>query len=279
MYKIVSVGQFASLVKSFKKNHVSLQSNCFFLPSEVEEMTGKGKLFAEETREGIYFFVVEEECSRMYYYIEKSQTPSIKPEKYDILKKPVILDFVFKGEAGLNKAGSGKWLDKGFRPYKQYRRMECTRENFNPPDDYVQSINKFQIVKINPDDYGAVAVLWRSGLDVYSTFLQERREFEESCKKGEILGMRLKDGTPGAVAMAIKRGRTAFLQHLAVSPELRGRGMGKALFCYIVYYVLNHYGVDKANFWVDEDNSRAIGMYRKAGFTDDGMISRQFILD
>lgn len=281
MHKIVSSGQFSALVKDFKKNHGSLQSNCFFLPAEVEEMSRKGKLLVQSEEEGLYFFVVEEECSRMYYYIEKSHRPSIEVKKYDILKKPVILDYVFKGaeEDALEKAGSSKWIERGFRPYKRYRRMECLREKFNPPDDYIKSSEKFQVVEMNPGDYEAVAVLWRSGLDVYSTFLQNREEFEESCKKGEITGMRLEDGTPGAVNLAIKKGRTAFLQHLAVSPKLRGLGMGKALFCSTMYFVLNTYGVDKANFWVDEDNSRAIGMYKKVGFSNDGMVSRQFILD
>ncbi|MDO4275484.1 MAG: GNAT family N-acetyltransferase [Eubacteriales bacterium] len=281
MDRVRSSAQFASLVKEYKREHGRVQSNCFFLPSEVEEMCRKEKLFVQETKEGLYFFVVEEECSRMYYYIEKSQAPSIELNKYDILKMPVILDYVFKEEEGeaLKKAGSSKWLEKGFRPYKRYRRMECTREQFNAPDDYIKSREKFRIVKMKPKDYKAVAMLWRSGLDVYSTFLQEREEYEESCEKGEIIGVSMEDGTPGAVNMAIKKGRTAFLQHLAVSPGLRGIGMGKALFCATMDFVLNQYGADKANFWVDEENFRAVGMYRKVGFINDGMVSRQFILD
>jgi RimJ/RimL family protein N-acetyltransferase len=35
----------------------------------------------------------------------------------------------------------------------------------------------------------------------------------------------------------------------------------------------------KVNFWVDEENTHAIGIYERVGFVYDGTISRQFKLD
>lgn len=279
---IKSSGQFGELVRAFKKEHKgSVQSNCFFLPAEVEEMTEKKKLYFKQTSEGLYFLVREEECGRLYYYMDQAGTPSIEPSELFIGKGAVILDYVFRGEEGeaLRKGGYTKWLEKGFKPYKKYRRMECMKGGFHPPKDYVESEKSFQVEKVEKKEYREVTSLWKKSLDVYSTFILEEREFEESCKKGEIISMKLPNGKIFAATMAIKRGKTAFLQHLAVEPELRGNGMGKAMFCAVVDFAFDEYKVEKANFWVDEANSRAIGMYVKSGFVNDGTFSSQFILE
>lgn len=281
MEKIKSSAEFGGLVKKFKKNHKGAQSNCFFLPAEVEDMAGRGKLYYEEKPEGLYFLVTEESCARLYYYVDKEAEISLELEREDLVKNAVILDYVFRGdeEAALQKAGYEKWLKKGFAPYKRYRRMECVRGNFNPPEEYFDAQHKFHVEKASPKDYQEISSLWKKSLDVYSTFLLEKQEFEESCERGEIVAMRLSDGTIFAVGMVIKKGKTAFLQHLAVEPSLRGNGMGKAMFCANVTSAFEDYGAEKANFWVDEQNSRAIGMYKKGGFIDDGTVSSQFILE
>lgn len=281
METIKSLVQFSGLVKEFKKAHKgSVQSNCFFLPSEVEEMTAKKKLYVKQTEEGLYFLVREEECGRLYYYIDKEKVPSVNPSEFFIGKGAVILDYVYRGgeEQALTRGGYDKWLLKGFQPYKKYRRMECRKGEFHPPKDYVESEKSFKVEKATKEDYHAVTTLWKKSLDVYSTFILEEREFEESCDKGEIIIMRLADGTIFAASMAIKKGKTAFLQHLAVEPDLRGKGIGKAMFCAIVDFAFDEYEVEKENFWVDQANARAIGMYIKSGFADDGTYSTQFIL-
>lgn len=282
MELVKSSGQFGELAKEFKKAHKgSVQSNCFFLPSEVEEMTAKNKLYVKKTEEGLYFLVREEECGRLYYYIDKDKEPSVPANEFFIGKGAVILDYVYRGEeqTALKKGGYEKWLGKGFRPYKKYRRMECMKGGFHPPKDYVESEKSFQVEMAAEGDYLEVTALWKKSLDVYSTFILEEKEFEESCKKGEIIIMRLPDRTIFAASMAIKKGKTAFLQHLAVEPSLRGKGIGKAMFCAIVDFAFDEYEVDKENFWVDEANSRAIGMYVKSGFVNDGTFSTQFILE
>lgn len=281
MEKIESSAQFGGLVKEFKKNHKGAQSNCFFLPAEVEDMAGRGKLYYEQKPEGLYFLVTEESCARLYYYVDKDAQVSMDFGKEDLVKNAVILDYVFRGdeETALKKGGYEKWLEKGFIPYKRYRRMECAKGDFHPPKDYSEAQHRFRAEKAKPEDYREISSLWKKSLDVYSTFLLEEQEFTESCEKGEIIAMRLSDGTVFAVAMAIKKGKSAFLQHLSVEPSLRGNGMGKAMFCAVVTFAYEEYGVEKANFWVDEKNSRAIGMYIKGGFTDDGTVSRQFILE
>lgn len=276
MVKVDTPARFSTLVNEFKKTHQTVQSNCFFLPSEVTEMTNKQKLCAQQQKDGLIFFVEEDACSRLYYFLDEKAKP-VMPA----WNKPVLLDYVFRGEenTALEAAGCAKWQTIGFTPYKRYNRMECTRESFSPPAHYREKQSDFQITDLEPKDFKEVSKLWKSSLDVYSTFLPDESEYTEACEKGEIIGVRLEDGTPGAVNRAIKKGRLSFLQHLAVSPKLRGRGMGKALFSATVDFVLDRHQAERVNFWVDEENTRAVEMYKKAGFANDGMISRQYILE
>ncbi len=281
MEKMKTSGEFGELVKTFKREHKGALSNCFFLPAEVEDMVRRGKLYYEQKPEGLYFLVIEESCARLYYYMDKDAQVSLVLDEEPIGEKAVILDYVFRGEeeTALKKAGCEKWLEKGFRPYKRYRRMECTKGNFHPPENYFEAFHKFRTEKAVYEDYQEISSLWKKSLDVYSTFLLEEQEFKEACEKGEVVAMRLPDGKIFAVAMLIKKGKTVFLQHLSVDPDLRGNGMGKAMFVSNVTSAFQDHGAEKANFWVDEANSRAIGMYRKGGFADDGTVSRQFILE
>ena len=276
MEKINSPKEFAALIKDYKKNHKKVLSNCFFLPDEVEYMTKQQKLFVESREDLLCFYTEEADCWRLYYYMEAGMPVAI--EKKD---KPLILDYVFRGEEEekLRASGSESWIRAGFAPYKRYRRMECAGEAFCPPVDQEEKLSAYPMEFLKETDYHTVQKLWRESLDVYSTLLPEREEFTEFCQKGQLLGMRLSDGEAGAVIIAIPKGRTGFLQHLVVSPEFRGLGMGRTLFCKATEHLLAEEKTQKVNFWVDEENIHAIEIYKRMGYVYDGFISRQFKLE
>jgi ribosomal protein S18 acetylase RimI-like enzyme len=242
----------------------------------VEEMAGHNKLFLEETSEGLYFFIKEEACSRLYYYLRQDAKPLVKRQEL-----PVILEYVLRGEesAALDKAGCSKWLEQGFYPYKRYRRMECLRENFIPPIDQQSKLKEYPITEMTRADYPVVAPLWRTGLEASSTFLPDEEEFTRACEAGQVLGIRLPDGEPAAVQLVVTKGRTGFMQHLIVNPKLRGQGLGRTLCSGSTSYLMEKRNCAKVNFWVDEENTHAIGIYERVGFVYDGTISRQFKLD
>lgn len=275
MERIESYKQFGEKVREFKKNAKEVCSNCYFLPGEVRKMTEKGTLYLEETDGCLLFFVREAGCSRLYYYLETGKTPIV--EKQDM---PVFLDFVYREEKEAGEADIRKvWEKQGFQIYKKYRRMECMGKDFIPPADQQKMQERYPAKSLKPEDYEDCIALWKSCLDVYSTLLPDREEFSAACEKGQIIGVRLDDGSVGAVNRGIFKGRTAFMQHLAVSPKLRGIGMGRTLCCASIGAMFTQCGAEKVNFWVDEKNTHAIGIYERMGFVNDGMISGQLKLD
>ncbi|WP_417091875.1 GNAT family N-acetyltransferase [Marvinbryantia sp.] len=276
MEKVASAALFGERVKAFKKKNRPVVTNCFFVPAEVEDMIRREKLYVEEAEEALCIQVREAYYSRLYYYMkEGAQLPALSG-----WMRPVILDTVFRGdeEAALAKCKVSRWCAHGFAEYKRYRRMECAKENFLPPADQRAKLAEYPIVPLKPQDYPEVAALWKSSLDIYSTLLPQEAEFAEYCEEQQVIGVRLPDGTAGAVIMVIPKGKTGFMQHLVVSTKLRGLGMGRTLFCGATEYLLTKGGADKVNFWVDEENIHAIAIYQKMGYIYDGVISRQFLL-
>lgn len=276
MEKIESAAQFTERVKQFKKKWPKPLSNCFFVPAEIADMAEREKLYLQEQEEALVILVKEHYYSRIYYYMKEAA----QLQEIEDFASPVILDTVFRGEEekALEKCGISVWCENGFAPYKRYRRMECRKECFCPPSDQQEKLEAYPIVRLKAEDYPQVAALWESSLDIYSTLLPDQAEYAEYCEKGQVIGVRLKDGTAGAVIMVIPKGRTGFMQHLVVSPKLRGLGMGRTLFCGATEYLLTACSMDKVNFWVDEENIHAIKIYEKMGYVYDGIVSRQFLL-
>lgn len=274
MEKVESYQAFGKKVKEFRKNG-KIQSNCYFLPDEVRKMTEKGTLYLEESEECLLFFVKETNCYRLYYYLREGGIPEL--EKKDL---PVFLDFVYRNEAEEREDSLiALWEKQGFLVYKKYRRMECLAENFISPSDKEEMQKKYPLEKLKPENYEECIALWKRCLDEYSTILPDKEEFTHACEKGQIMGVILPDGSVGAVNRGIFKGRTAFMQHLSVSPALRGIGMGRTLSFASIAMMFTDLGAEKVNFWVDEKNGHAIEIYERMGFTYDGMVSGQRKLD
>ncbi len=63
------------------------------------------------------------------------------------------------------------------------------------------------------------------------------------------------------------RGRDAFVDELYVSPEHRGRGLGRAALRFLEA-AARELGVSALHLEVGPDNEKALGLYRRAGFED-----------
>ncbi|NPB06006.1 MAG: GNAT family N-acetyltransferase [Aquificae bacterium] len=65
------------------------------------------------------------------------------------------------------------------------------------------------------------------------------------------------------------RKRVGAVHELVVDPSYRGRGLGKMLLKKALEYFKSK-GLDEAELWVGDENERAISLYRKEGFKEEG---------
>lgn len=276
MEKIVSSAQFAARLRDFRKKWGTIRTNCLMLPAEIQELAQMGKLSARDCGDVLCFFVREASCSRLFYYMK----PDAALPDVSEWEKPVIMDCVYRGDeqAALEKMDMLRWSERGFEPFKRNLRMECTREEFTPPEDQEEKSRQFPVVPLTEDDFEEVHELWSGDQHLYGATFYTREEFAAACGQRKILGVRLEDGSVGAVFKANPRGKLSFMEHLVVRKGLRGMGMGRTAACSGIGYQFTGHGADKINFWVDEENTYAISLYRRWGCRYDGTVCREFKL-
>ncbi len=276
MEKITSSAQFADMVREFQKRQAEVKTNCLMLPAEIRELAQAGKLSVQEYEDALCFFIREASCTRLFYYMKPDAALPDMAE-WD---RPVLLDCVFRGDetAAVEKMGLDRWCAHGFTYFKRNLRMECTKEEFTPPADQEEKNREFPVEPLQERDFDEVIRLWSGDQHLYGATFYTREEFAQACAQGKILGVRLEDGSVGAVFKANPRGRVSFMEHLVVRKGLRGMGMGRTAACAGIGYQFTGNGADKINFWVDEENEYAISLYKRWGCRYDGTVCTEFKL-
>lgn len=77
------------------------------------------------------------------------------------------------------------------------------------------------------------------------------------------------------------RSRISHTGELGVSvlKEYWGNGIGTSLIKYLINWAEESGIIKKINLGVREDNAKAIGLYKKLGFREEGKITREFLID
>lgn len=274
MMKVESFDQYSHLIKEFQRQYGKSDTNCFFMAKEIDEYIGKEKLSYAESNGGLYFFVDEEEYTRLYFFLEKHSLPEkIKPEK------TCILDFVYRNGRKPSDLEDllAKWRTVGYKDYHLYQRMTLRKTDLY--DNFSNSTlpeKKFTFQNGDLNLADDILELWKTGLDERSTPLPDKRELINKIENREVFCITSITGELCAAIQFLFNGATCLLQHLAVSEAFKRKGLGESLFMYAIDTAFEK-GVKVCNLWVDVENTPAISLYRKCGYKEDGMVSKQFI--
>ena len=80
------------------------------------------------------------------------------------------------------------------------------------------------------------------------------------------------DGSVAGTVMAGYEGHRGWINYLAVDPDVRRRGLGRALMAE-AERLLRERGCPKINLQVRRDNHQAIAFYARIGFAEDASVS------
>jgi ribosomal protein S18 acetylase RimI-like enzyme len=123
-----------------------------------------------------------------------------------------------------------------------------------------------------PSDTDAVVALWQA-CDLTRPWNDPYRDIERKrTVQPELFLVGTVEDQPAATLMAGYDGHRGWLNYLAVSPEHRGAGFGRAL-VREAEARLEALGCPKINLQVRAGNDAAIGFYAALGYTPDGSIS------
>jgi ribosomal protein S18 acetylase RimI-like enzyme len=134
-----------------------------------------------------------------------------------------------------------------------------------------------ELCPFEPHHYDAVLALWQSteGLTLREADSREGIGRYLACNPGLSFVALEGDALVGAVLCG-QDGRRGYLQHLAVSPSHRRRGIGAAL-ARRCLAALAEQGIFKCHLFVRVDNPEALAFWRRVGWTvrdDVVMMSR-----
>lgn len=265
MYKIESFEQYRSIVKAFKAAHSPAATNCYFMPNEVKKYIEKSKLYYSEYDELLCIYVVEKEYDHLYYYCAADSEPLIAKED-----KTIVLDFVTRKEKEeLLKKEELRFSNAGFERYKYYIRMSRAVET--------EAVSCKYTLGYGDTVYSSdIRRLWENSLDALSTPLPSEEEMDEMIKSETVYYMLDGEKIIAAVYMDVS-GKNCLLQHISVDNSYRKQGLGEIMLKYAFNMVSSHKSVSSCNLWVDIDNTPAFNMYKKNGFTEDGLVSIQYL--
>ncbi len=103
-----------------------------------------------------------------------------------------------------------------------------------------------------------------SKLDFVSCMLVARSGFIVACKDGAVIGY----------AIAMGQGGEGSVQSIAVSPELRGKGVGEMLMRAAIDHLAGRY--ERVSLLVDVNNETAIRLYRRLSFKETGNVIEKY---
>lgn len=277
MIRIENSAQFNEIVKNFRSKYGKVLSNCFLMPSEIDGLADNDSLFVAEYPGWLLIVCDREDYSNFYYYTDGiSSTDCVRELLNSLDDREVYLDIVTRSGRGDNDTPSRFIADGIAEKYKSYQRMQLSVKDID-----------FESLKINVaegyclcDNYCNAEEfnkLWKSSLDEKSTPLPGDSEIKSLCEDGCLFSAVDSEGNLAGVVMLTVSSRQALLQHLAVSPLHRRKGLALSLFqrCFLA---ARDKELTMLKLWVDCENLSAIALYDRTGFVNDGMICDQLYM-
>lgn len=123
-----------------------------------------------------------------------------------------------------------------------------------------------------PRDEAAVVALWEE-CRLTRPWNDPRKDIARKLTvQPELFLVGVVDGAVGASVMAGYEGHRGWVNYLAVSPRLRGRGYGRLLMERVEEMLLER-GCPKVNLQVRQTNAEALAFYRHLGYVQDESVS------
>ena len=256
MIKELSDG-YAFWQEIIKRIAAGQRTNLFLSEEEVLSLVDAGKAWRMEFDGGVYIFIREWNCYRLYYFLEKQILPWVLPD----LQLPIILEEVAV-ENKPRMPTEAHWWEVGLQPYLQRKRMYLMAKNIVP-----------ELREITFATEDMLTELWesmQSSFEPYTSALPTKEGLLQ-----DILGRKVLVSKNGQVLQGyLHFGETkqgSVLWHIAVLPHAQGKGVASGLVK--DWFFAQGEQVKKFLLWVRIENQPALALYEKFGFLPDGRVA------
>lgn len=228
-----------------------------YIQSEVSELISKSMLFEHHTESNLFIFVKKNIGMRMYYYIGDLEEVVDFSSMDDL-----VIEILYRGEKFYPQEEINYFCRSGFSvnlirdQYSgMYKDLTKTNISYNVNIGFAETIDEISwSCSLFNDSFDHLSGDYISD-DNYNDLLLNRQIIVARNENGVLLGALHQTNDKGV----------AWISHVAVTPEARGKHVGQAL---LDAFVKNNYTTDKQRymFWVQQQNEVAVNMYVKKGF-------------
>lgn len=217
----------------------------------LQQSVCAGTLYAINYEEGL--LLIERRPSHDYlsYILRRDAAlPQFIPERDTVTEIP------YRSGDGRAAAIAAQWETNGFATVLSRVRLTRRAAECPPAAPSVRFAA--------PDDFKQVSSLLAATFPEKTGCLPSKEALQALIEKKQILC------TEKGVLHYEVSGRTSELRHLAVAENARGNGLGTLL----VNSYLSICGANLCRVWTGQNNTAALSLYRKAGFSEDGWLSQ-----
>lgn len=258
--KIDNIEAYKKIQKNARQKGKPPINNNFLLPEAIHRHIREGKLFYTADDNSTLLYI--EQPNDYQLFITGNHVKTLPLIDRD---KAIRCEFVLRGEQ--DNSISQILESHGFTLFA--RNIEMTRTP-GPLNRAIKRDPHLTIAPLNIDDIEQVYAIWQDSLDERINPLPEKETIREQLE--HYYTIHYKDDIIGGMASTTK-GRRSSVEHIAIQPSMRGRGLGSQL---IATWVIQN-SENNLYLWVEETNRRAIHIYQKCGFEKTGKTSVQYI--
>ena len=265
MGQLTTIEQYNSIVERYRRPGCLTND---FLQARAEGLIARGLLSAEWTDNNAYLLEDKDGFYRLYYYLNDLELDD-KPQ----FPGDVVTEILYRGSARYPEAEVAFLKRMGFKPNLVRDQYAAVYRDLAPAGE-----NKD--VTVRPaHDLGEVqwaCQLFNVTFDRYSgDFIPEESYGGLLATDSILVAVDHIGNRVGALHQTVER-NVAWISHVAVLPAARGHHVGAAL---VDAFVERNHTSDKSRYmlWVQQQNTAAVAMYKKKGFTNLGKSTLSLI--
>lgn len=264
MVSITNIGQYEALVSEANARGMRRTNNPLTL-SSLSQYCASGRLFYEWT-EGALLLHCNEVCYFVIYYYSADDRP-FKIPTYPMTMVVRVLGLSGRENISSIEALSFEQSGFVFRDCPIQMRGSLADIALFSKEEISESVAKrgYTITDCPYEKRDDFETVRNESLEFFHAAYIDEEEWLERVRMHNFLCLIDSNGKICAVCQTRCDGRTALLQQLAVSPRLRGTGLGGALFSFFLAWSRTN-GVQSVFLWVEEKNHGAIRFYERIGF-------------
>lgn len=255
MEQLTDIAQYNDIVERYRRPGCLCND---YLQTRADDLVASGMLFTDCREHNAYLLERKPTCFRLYYYLNDLSAA----DDINATDEAVATEILYRGADHFPAAERDYLLKLGFSENlvrDQYAAVYKDLEPAMPLGD----------VDVRPaislDEVEWACSLFNDTFDPYSGDFITPGQYNGLLTAGQILVAADKAGNlMGALHQTVER-NVAWISHVAVVPEARGRHVGLAL---LDAFVECNHTSDKSRYmlWVQQQNAAAVAMYKKKGF-------------